>query len=499
MERVVLGRDVHAVSDDFDEEGAFSSFPPGQSMKLATAARLLSDHYLRRGGRNTYYAAQRAFSRLRHLSSVRNRPFARQLLRGLHNYLFDSVTPVEGQIVERAKAAVQWILRAQSATPDAGVSLGYFPCDKPNGWKDSYPETTGYIVPSLLEYAERTGDESIRRSALEMALWEVEIQLENGAVQGGPVCPAGERTPAVFNTGTVVQGWIAAYRVSGNPIFLEAARRAAEFLLADIGPDGHFRTHGRFVSPSRIKTYNVLCAWPLYRLAEDTGTTRYRDAALRITESALLNQLPNGWFSNNCLTDSEAPLLHTIGYTLQGILEVGHLADRTDFIAAVQRGTDPVIKNLSPKGFLHGRYYSNWESGALYSCLTGSAQLAIVCYRLYQITNHDPYKSAADLILNYLKGLQVLDSADTGINGALAGSFPLWGSYMTMGYPNWATKYLLDALMLQDKANRTTEPGSGRAAQVGAGNRPNSSDFERVSSLHSSNVGSRETLGGGNE
>lgn len=470
-------------------------------MKLASAARVLSDHYLRRSGRDTYYAGRRALSRLVRLSSTRNQPFVRQLLREFQNYVFDSVPLVDGQLVERTKAAVDWILRAQSGSPDSGVSLGYFPCDKPGHWEVSYPETTGYIIPSLLEYADWVGAERVRQSALEMALWEVEIQIESGAVQGGPVCPAKERTPAVFNTGAVMQGWIAAYRVSGSQVFLEAARKAAEFLVADIGPDGHFRTHGRFVSSNPVKTYNVLCAWPLYCLAEDTGIARYRDAALRITESSLLNQHPSGWFSNNCLTDPEAPLLHTIGYTLQGILEVGCLADRTDLIAAVRRGTDPIIRNVSPNGFLHGRYYSDWQPGAFYSCLTGSAQLAVVCYRLYEITGRREYKSAADLILNYLKGLQVLDSADAGINGAIAGSFPLWGSYMTLGYPNWATKYLLDALMLQAKTSRTAavrNPGAA-AESPSIGHQVASSNLEREFSAPLSKVGVRERTGGDHE
>ncbi len=56
-----------------------------------------------------------------------------------------------------------------------------------------------------------------------------------------------------FNTGVVLQGYTAAYRATENREFLECARRAADFLLADIGDDGHFRTHEPFVSPDRYK------------------------------------------------------------------------------------------------------------------------------------------------------------------------------------------------------------------------------------------------------
>ncbi len=48
----------------------------------------------------------------------------------------------------------QWILRAQAATRDHGVSGGYTFED---GWLASYPEVTGYIIPTLLTYAAVVG------------------------------------------------------------------------------------------------------------------------------------------------------------------------------------------------------------------------------------------------------------------------------------------------------------------------------------------------------
>jgi uncharacterized protein YyaL (SSP411 family) len=200
----------------------------------------------------------------------------------------------------------------------------------------------------------------------------------------------------------------------------------------------------------RIKTYNCLGAWALYRHGVLRQESRYRDAAVVATEAAVAQQSPRGWIKDNCLTRPEAPLLHTIGYALQGILEVGALAGRRDLIEAAARGADPVLERMRPSGFLHGRFYDDWEPAGWSSCLTGSAQLAVVCYRLHHLTGRTRYRTAADRIVDYLKPLQAIGTADPSLNGALGGSFPLFGSYMTAGYPNWATKYLLDALMLQD-------------------------------------------------
>jgi uncharacterized protein YyaL (SSP411 family) len=359
-------------------------------------------------------------------------------------------TPIHGQSRERARAAVEWLCRAQDAGDDDGAAKGYFPCDGPSPWQPSYPETTGYIITSLLRFAERHGDSAVRERALRMARWEISVQMESGAVQAGTVCPPAQQVAAIFNTGMVLDGWATAYEVTEDPQYLKAGDRAADFLVNDLGEDGHFRSHGSHVTMDRIKTYNCLGAWALYRHGVLRQESRYRDAAVVATEAAVAQQSPRGWIKDNCLTRPEAPLLHTIGYALQGILEVGALAGRRDLIEAAARGADPVLERMRPSGFLHGRFYDDWEPAGWSSCLTGSAQLAVVCYRLHHLTGRTRYRTAADRIVDYLKPLQAIGTADPSLNGALGGSFPLFGSYMTAGYPNWATKYLLDALMLQD-------------------------------------------------
>ena len=179
------------------------------------------------------------------------------------------------------------------------------------------------------------------------------------------------------------------------------------------------------------------------------------DAALSI-EAALRQQQDNGWFYHNCLSHSNSPLTHTIGYALQGILEVGFLARREDFILAARKGVEPLLKAIAPTGFLAGRFYADWEPAAFYSCLTGSAQIAAVCFRLGEYTGNALYAESANRLVDFLKAIQAIDSPNIAINGALAGSFPLSGGYMRNGYPNWATKYFIDALLLQERYHQKT-------------------------------------------
>lgn len=428
-------------------------------MKPGTIARIIRKNYFNDSLRRSYWGATAFMAEIRALFKPGNKAFLGEVLRNYARFVFSSVTPVTGETEQRTRAAVLWLLRAQGATPDDGVSLGYFPCDKEagSGWRASYPETTGYIITSLLAFAKKFDETATAAAAMRMAAWEVAVQMPSGAVQGGPVCAPAQQTAAAFNTGMVLDGWCSAYSYSGDPKLLEAARRAADFLVNDLDESAYFKTNGAFVSSGEIKTYTCLCAWAIYRFGATVGEEHYKAAAVRAIEAALHQQQPNGWFAHNCLTHSDSPLTHTIGYTLQGVLEVGVLAGRADFIEAVRRTADAVLPRIARSGYLPGRFYADWEPAGFSSCLTGSAQIAIVCYRLATHTGDASYRATADRLVNYLKALQVRQSEDPGVVGAIAGSFPLFGSYMRAGYPNWATKYYLDALLLQARAEEVTD------------------------------------------
>ena len=96
----------------------------------------------------------------------------------------------------------------------------------PGEWSGSYPETTGYIIPTFLAYAEAFDAPEARERALRMADWETSIQMEDGAVLSGAL--GTERGPAVFNTGQGLFGWVAAFEATGDERYATAGapRRA---------------------------------------------------------------------------------------------------------------------------------------------------------------------------------------------------------------------------------------------------------------------------------
>ncbi len=355
--------------------------------------------------------------------------------------------------------AMAWLCRAQDATGTGGVSRSYalrwMPSHRRRGWLAAYPETTGYIIPTFIAYARLTGDDGYRERALRMASWEADVQMDSGAVQGGVIdFPA---SPAIFNTGQVLFGWVAAYRETGNERFRQAAIRAADFLAFAQDADGAWRRHGSRYSRPGVNVYDARTAWGLLEAHRITNERRHRDAAVRNLEFALAQQARSGWFAQCCLDDDARPLLHTLAYTMEGLLESGVMLEESRYVDAAARAAEALMGRQRSDGGLPGRFDAGWRPRARFSCLTGDAQTAIVWLRLHALTQEARYLEAARRLNDYVASTQDLAAEDPGIRGGIKGSFPIWAEYGRYEYLNWAAKFFADAAMLELAA------GAGRA------------------------------------
>lgn len=360
-----------------------------------------------------------------------------------------------GSHIEHLDAAAQWICRAQDATDDGGVarsySLVYHPYFKKKGWFPSYPETTGYIIPTIFDYAHLVNSQEMFDRAVRMADWEVKVQMENGAVQGGTVDQM--PTPAVFNTGQVIFGWLRAYEETKNGIYLECALKAGRFLLENQDPDGAWRKHLSNYASGKMPfyTYNTRTAWALFLLSLRADRVLLREASIRNIEFSLRQQADNGWFQANCLNDSSQPLLHTIAYCVRGILEIGALSGEKRYLRQAQKAADSLLKRQRADGSLAGRFNSEWEPTVNWSCLTGDAQISIIWSRIYQFTGDPKYINGAKRINGYLKKRQLISPGKNDIHGGICGSYPIHGNYGKFEVFNWAVKFFMDALMIEKK------------------------------------------------
>ena len=338
------------------------------------------------------------------------------------------------------RAALGYLLRAQQQGEDAG--MGSYHLD--HGWGASYPETTGYAIPTLLAAADLLGVPAYREAAIRAAEWLLTIQRADGGWQGGRV---GEgRSSVVFNTAQVVRGMLAAHAHTQRAEFLEAAMRAGGWMAAVQDADGAWRG-SNFMGVARV--YDTYVDAPLLRLHGLTGSEALRSAALRNLEWVLQQRRTNGWFANadNTIKHNRRPITHTIAYTLDGLVECGVITGDQRFLDAARPAAHLLAERFLAEGRLNGRYDASW-AGTEYPLMTGCAQLAIVWSRLDAILPDAGLREARSRIVTYLEKVQRLsDQGPAAIHGAMPGSFPLWGRYEKFAFPNWGTKYFADALL----------------------------------------------------
>jgi uncharacterized protein YyaL (SSP411 family) len=340
--------------------------------------------------------------------------------------------------------AVEWLKRAQDAGADRGVSWG---ANFSGPFLESYPETTGYIIPTFLKLADYYGDEALRRRAVEMGLWESEVQLESGAVMGGRV--NAEPSPAVFNTGMVLLGWSALYEREGNLEFLRSIQRASDWMLKLQEPNGEWkRGNSRFANPNAT-VYNVKAAWGLCEAGRVTQVPQLLQAAVRNAEFCMSMQLPNGWFRDCSLGDADRPHLHTIAYAMQGLIGIGVTAKRSDCLEAAARTANSLIRLMDEDGFIPGCIDASFQGTVDWCCLTGTAQTSVVWGRLFQLTGSAAYRDAMQRANRFLMRRHDIDNPDPRLRGGVPGSWPVWGDYGRLQILNWATNFFVEALLLQ--------------------------------------------------
>ncbi|MDB4891953.1 MAG: hypothetical protein JWL61_3808 [Gemmatimonadetes bacterium] len=348
--------------------------------------------------------------------------------------------------------AMAWLERAQDAGTDRGVAYGVHFGDD---FDVSYPETTGYICQTFVDRYRLTGDKALLTRAIEMADWEISIQMASGAVMGGKFNT--NPTPAVFNTGMVLLGWAALIVETGEPRFEVAARRASDWLVSVQESDGRwFEGNSNFALPDST-LYNVKAAWGLCEVGVALNDTRYIAAAVKNAEYCVSRQRPNGWLPDCCLSDPKAPLLHTLAYSMQGLFNIGKLAKRDDLIESAQLLADAELRIMRDDGFLPGRQREDFSAPVEWCCLTGSAQTSIVWGEFYLVTKDEKYRSAVRTVNKYLMAHHDIRNPDLRLRGGLAGSWPVWGDYGRLRILNWATKFLVDALAMEARINRISQ------------------------------------------
>jgi hypothetical protein len=378
-------------------------------------------------------------------------PFAAKVLRDSvrirldqrHLYSYTRMRRSSGEVL---KLVLRWIFDAQ--LPNGGVAAYY---SLLTGYAMSYPEVTGYIIPTLYDFAQATAEPAAVRRAELATNWLLSLQMPSGAFPGG--LDGTESRPSVFNTGQILQGLIRSCYETRRPEIRRAAIAAGDWLIEMQQPDGSWS--GSVAYQGSSHTYYSMVAWALAALAGQVADDTYGLAAEKHMDWTLSHFRPNGWIDGINLR-GHPTYLHFIAYALQGVLECAVLRRRNDAVEAAAKSAWVLLRKFEASKFLPGAYQQNLTGRARFACLTGNAQVSCVWLRLFEITGEIRYLNAA-LKMNEMLKASVPIRGRRGIVGGVSGSYPIWGRYQPLRYISWGCKFLADALLLEERVMHSLE------------------------------------------
>ena len=344
-------------------------------------------------------------------------------------------SPADWQI--RTDAALAWLRLSIAVHGGRGSAHSYSPLF---GWAKAYPETTGYLIDTLLDYAEIKQDVGLRQDAFSCAHWLCSIQLPNGAWPG---LLAGHTQPSVFNTAQILFGMTRMVEETDGENYRVAIVRATVWLLSVLEMDGSWRQAAYI--PGFVPTYYTRAVWGVLRANQILKSAEVEAAMRRALHFYADRFLPNGAIRDWGFRPGKPAFTHTMAYTVEGFLESAILLKESEILQKTISSADTFLTVMAKKGRLAGRYDLTWRGDYSFLCLTGNAQWSIIFQRLFQWTQDEKYRHGAQFLLSEIIDYQQIGRSKNTF-GALAGSAPIWGPYLRFRYPNWSVKFFLDAL-----------------------------------------------------
>ena len=354
-------------------------------------------------------------------------------------------------------AAIIYLMRTIDACGGNASSKGYKVL---SGWMPPYPETSGYIIPTLYQVGLHKSDQAYADTAEKIGYWLLSIQRKDGGFVGREYGKLSR--PIVFNTGMILIGLNRLFAETRQESFAIACDRAAEFLVRSADESGCFVRH---LSNDIIHTYNVRAAWGLYQRGVTASDSRFIDVARKNADWTLTQQLPNGFFNNNRFKPGGPANSHGLAYIIRGLYEIHKLSADPRYLDAVRLTADQICDLYEKNGWLAATFDEDWQYTAKFTCLTGCAQLAIVLLKLCDEQPNSRYEAIAEQLIKDVARTQYLDNTNVRHFGAIKGSQPIYGGYAPLQYPNWATKFFIDALLkLKKQQAKSAELQLGTAA-----------------------------------
>ena len=324
-----------------------------------------------------------------------------------------------------------------------------------NGWSAPYPETTGYIIPTFFEASKIEGYHYITQYAIKMADWIISLQYQDGALPGGLYQANNNNQGSIFNTAQMIIGLVAAYQHTKKDKYIDSALKAAKWLSNNQENDGTWKKF--HYQKEFFPSYDTRVAWPMLQTGIICNDSQIQLAAIKTLDFINKKTQSNGMIKDCGFKPDSYAFLHTIAYTIRGFLESYLLTKNEEYYNTAYNLANKLLRKFELRKKLGGAYYENFKEINWYRCLTGEAQIVIIWLKLFEITDDIRFVNTSSKLLDDLCKTQPMQNTLLLKSGGLKGSQPYFGRYISFRQPNWATKFFIDAMLLEETAYKNIE------------------------------------------
>ncbi len=332
---------------------------------------------------------------------------------GIYNYvLYEEIATqiIKKKILSRPdyisiyKKAVGWIKKY--SLEGEGIICN-------TGLPKSYPEVTGYYIPTLLKWG-------YRELACSYAKWLCSVQKEDGSWYD-----AENKAPYIFDSAQILKGLLAIRSIM--PQVDKNIQAGCEWIFEQMREDGRLITPVTDAWGTDRDTcdeiIHIYCISPLIEAAKVFGKPEYREKALKVWEYYKQNYYEK--IMNFSL------LSHFYAYLMEALLDIGE----TDM---AKEAMSRMEKYQKPSGAVPAYHNCDWI------CSTGLFQLSLVWFRLGDIDRGRRAFEYACKLQNETGGW--FGSYQSEENPKES------NTYIPSSEISWAVKYFLDALYYKNLA-----------------------------------------------
>lgn len=356
------------------------------------------------------------------------------------------------------ESILTWYQKASQLSNDGGIPMwiDLYKYSKDNFLtiEPSFPETSGYILTSLIFYDRSFG----KKSQCELINNILQYLLKVQGMDGSFSNVYGDPRPLAFDTGQALTGLVSYYKyVNTDKSVKESIEKAADWMADSIMSSGEYKLNTVY---NKNRAYYAQATNGLVQAGLLFGQERWLSSAKRNSEYIYSLYSGATWFDKFSFEDGASQNLHGIAYTLRGMLDLGRFLNEDKYLEAVFNCLDRLLLNTKDRLLKYPGYFKfDFVPVGSYSSPTGMSQLAIVLYIAATIKSDPTYKNFADRLVDQVKNYHFDGFTEKMLNGLLPGSWPVYGPYAHASLPNWPAKFFLDALIVKNCDNSLSIEG----------------------------------------